>query len=194
MKAKLHEVKAEIQRRRHLSIPDQGRWLAAVLRGHCAYYGVPTNYYALDAFRSSSGSALASFAVATEPEVALQLEADESDYRSLATFCNHRSSPAEPTLPRHYPRQDPSAVIPPAGICAGGGPSPKARAVPTATFGDSRKAVSTGLALTQWLRLRRAPRCTRTRRVLPPGSPLARAPLPGKSHLARGKTSSPSRR
>lgn len=53
MKAKLHEVKAEMQRRRHLPIPDQGRWLAAVLRGHCAYYGVPTNYYALDAFRSS---------------------------------------------------------------------------------------------------------------------------------------------
>jgi hypothetical protein len=53
MKAKLHEVKAEMQRRRHFSITDQGRWLAAVLRGHCAYYGVPTNYYALDAFRSS---------------------------------------------------------------------------------------------------------------------------------------------
>lgn len=53
MAAKLHEVKAEMQKRRHQPIPDQGRWLAAVLRGHYAYYGVPTNYYALDAFRSS---------------------------------------------------------------------------------------------------------------------------------------------
>ncbi|HJX54114.1 MAG TPA: four helix bundle protein [Polyangia bacterium] len=53
MTAKLHEVKPEMQRRRHLPIPDHGRWLAAVLRGHYAYYGVPTNYYALDAFRSS---------------------------------------------------------------------------------------------------------------------------------------------
>jgi group II intron reverse transcriptase/maturase len=51
MTAKLHEVKAEMQRRRHHSIPDQGRWLAAVVRGHFAYYGVPTNYYPLDAFR-----------------------------------------------------------------------------------------------------------------------------------------------
>lgn len=53
MTAKLHEVKAEMQRRRHLPILDQGRWLEAVLRGHYAYYGVPTNYQALDAFRSS---------------------------------------------------------------------------------------------------------------------------------------------
>ena len=53
MAAKLHEVKAEMQKRRHQSIPDQGRWLTAVLRGHYVYYGMPTNYYALDAFRSS---------------------------------------------------------------------------------------------------------------------------------------------
>jgi RNA-directed DNA polymerase len=53
MTTKLHEVKAEMLRRRHLPIPDQGRWLAAVLRGHYAYYGVPTNYHALDAFRST---------------------------------------------------------------------------------------------------------------------------------------------
>jgi RNA-directed DNA polymerase len=53
MTAKLHEVKTEMQRRRELPIADQGRWLAAMLRGHYAYYGVPTNYYALDAFRSS---------------------------------------------------------------------------------------------------------------------------------------------
>lgn len=53
MTAKLHEVKAELQRRRHLPISVQGRWLASVVRGHIAYYGVPTNCHALDAFRSS---------------------------------------------------------------------------------------------------------------------------------------------
>jgi hypothetical protein len=53
MTAKLHEVKTEMQRRRHLPVSDQGRWLAAVLRGHYAYYGVPTNCRSLDAFRSS---------------------------------------------------------------------------------------------------------------------------------------------
>lgn len=53
MTAKLHEVSAEMQRRRHHSIADQGRWLGAVLRGYYAYYGVPTNHHALDSFRTA---------------------------------------------------------------------------------------------------------------------------------------------
>lgn len=51
MQAKLHEVKTELRRRRHLPIPEQGRWLASVLRGHCNYYAVPDNSDALRAFR-----------------------------------------------------------------------------------------------------------------------------------------------
>lgn len=51
MRAKLHEVKTELRRRMHSPIPDQGRWLASVLRGHCNYYAVPDNGKALDAFR-----------------------------------------------------------------------------------------------------------------------------------------------
>ena len=38
-------------RRRHQPIPEQGRWLASVLRGHGQYYGVPDNSQALCAFR-----------------------------------------------------------------------------------------------------------------------------------------------
>jgi len=49
--AKLREVKLELRRRLHDSIAVQGTWLAAVLRGHYAYYGVPTNIVALNAFR-----------------------------------------------------------------------------------------------------------------------------------------------
>jgi RNA-directed DNA polymerase len=41
MAAKLREVKADLMRRRHLPIPEQGRWLASVVRGHLAYYAVP---------------------------------------------------------------------------------------------------------------------------------------------------------
>ena len=52
MTAKLHEVSTEVQRRRHQSIPEQGRWLSAVVRSHVAYYGVPTNVHALCAFRT----------------------------------------------------------------------------------------------------------------------------------------------
>jgi RNA-directed DNA polymerase len=51
LQAKLRSVKAELMRRRHQPIPDQGRWLASVLRGHANYYGVPDNSEALLAFR-----------------------------------------------------------------------------------------------------------------------------------------------
>jgi len=51
MRAKLRSVKAELMRRRHLPIPKQGAWLASVVRGHLAYYAVPTNVLALAAFR-----------------------------------------------------------------------------------------------------------------------------------------------
>jgi RNA-directed DNA polymerase len=52
MRAKLREVKTELRQRRHLPIPEQGRWLASVLRGHCNYYAVPDNSAALRAFRN----------------------------------------------------------------------------------------------------------------------------------------------
>jgi RNA-directed DNA polymerase len=52
MRAKLREVKTELRRRRHLPIPEQGRWLASVMRGHLAYYAVPDNALAIRAFRA----------------------------------------------------------------------------------------------------------------------------------------------
>lgn len=52
MRAKLRALNVELKRRRHLPIPDQGRWLASVLRGHLAYYAVPGNSEAVKAFRT----------------------------------------------------------------------------------------------------------------------------------------------
>ena len=53
MRAKLHEVKAELRRRMHHPIPEQGAWLARVVRGHLAYYAVPDNSEALRAFANA---------------------------------------------------------------------------------------------------------------------------------------------
>ena len=50
MQAKLREVKSELMRRRHLPIPQQGKWLASVVRGHHGYYAVPTNASAISNF------------------------------------------------------------------------------------------------------------------------------------------------
>jgi hypothetical protein len=35
----------------HQPIPEQGRWLARVVRGYFAYYAVPTNRASISAFR-----------------------------------------------------------------------------------------------------------------------------------------------
>jgi len=49
--AKLASLSEEIRRRRHDAVTEQQSWLSQVLSGHYRYYGVPTNYPALDQFR-----------------------------------------------------------------------------------------------------------------------------------------------
>ena len=51
MMGKLKDIKAELRRRMHQPIPEQGKWLRQVVTGHFAYYAVPTNSRALSAFR-----------------------------------------------------------------------------------------------------------------------------------------------
>ena len=53
MKAKLQEVKWELRRRMHQPIPEQGKWLRQVVTGFFGYHAVPTNFVALEAFRST---------------------------------------------------------------------------------------------------------------------------------------------
>src|SRR6201993_684607 len=55
LQAKLNEVKAELKRRMHDPVPEQGQWLQAVVRGHIRYYGVPMNQPALTMFRFRVG-------------------------------------------------------------------------------------------------------------------------------------------
>jgi RNA-directed DNA polymerase len=50
---KLKEVSDELRRRWHAPIPEVGRWLAAVVRGHCQYYGIPGNSQAIRRFRDA---------------------------------------------------------------------------------------------------------------------------------------------
>jgi group II intron reverse transcriptase/maturase len=51
MRGKLKEIKEEMRQRMHQPIPEQGRWLAQVVRGYFAYHAVPTNSATIGAFR-----------------------------------------------------------------------------------------------------------------------------------------------
>jgi RNA-directed DNA polymerase len=55
LQAKLNAVKAELQRRMHAPIPEVGKWLQTVVRGHIRYYGVPMNNPAPSLFRFQVG-------------------------------------------------------------------------------------------------------------------------------------------
>lgn len=47
---KLKELRLEMWKRMHIPVPDQWRWLSAVLRGHYGYYGLTGNYRAMKRF------------------------------------------------------------------------------------------------------------------------------------------------
>ena len=51
VRAKLKEVKAELRRRMHGPIREQGAWLKQVVTGFCNYHAVPNNMRAIAAFR-----------------------------------------------------------------------------------------------------------------------------------------------
>jgi len=52
MQTTLRRVRDALMRRRHLSVPEQGRWLGAVVRGYFAYHAVPTNGRSLAVFHN----------------------------------------------------------------------------------------------------------------------------------------------
>ncbi len=53
LQAKLKEVRAELRRRLHDTVPEVGAYLRSVIRGHNRYYGVPMNGPALGTFREA---------------------------------------------------------------------------------------------------------------------------------------------
>ena len=52
---KLRQLRLECRRRMHTPLMDQHKWLTSVLRGHYAYYGVPSNSRSLSRFRWEVG-------------------------------------------------------------------------------------------------------------------------------------------
>ncbi len=50
LRAKLREVKEALRWRWHDPVPEVGRWLASIIRGHFNYYAVPLNSRAIGAF------------------------------------------------------------------------------------------------------------------------------------------------
>ena len=120
MRAKMRSLKEELRRRRHEPIPQQGRWLAQVLRGYFAYHAVPTNAKSLYAFRQHVIDLW-------RRSLRRRSQKDHTTWQRMT-----RLAAAFLPTPRvlhpwpddrfavNHPRWEPSARIGPARICAGG--------------------------------------------------------------------------
>jgi hypothetical protein len=120
MQAKLREVKAQLQSRRHAPPDEQGRWLGRVVAGYFEYYAVPTNTRAIGVFRDE---------VAKRWRQALRRRGSHrgAQWRHLHRHVAQWLPPARIQHPWpderflvNDPSQEPSAVVPHARICAGG--------------------------------------------------------------------------
>jgi len=106
MRAKLKSIYDRLKRDRHLPIPEQGRWLASVLRGHLAYYAVPGNGQAIQAFRYQVTRRWPKALPAAEPATSPQLGAHGSSRSTAAPTCQHLASIPRSALPRSYRNRD----------------------------------------------------------------------------------------
>jgi len=120
MRAKLREVKAVLKRRMHEPIPQQGRWLAQVIRGYFAYHAVPTNYQRLGAFHYH-------VTVLWRRTLRRRSQKDWTTWERVSRLARDYLPPPRILHPWpstrfavKHPRWEPGARIAPAGICAGG--------------------------------------------------------------------------
>ena len=110
MRAKVREVKISLIKHRDLPIPDQARWLASVLRGHCNYYAVPDNYEAISAFRQLLVRSWLKALRRRSQRSRFDLAADVLPRGTMATDRQHPAPLARASLLRQNPRQEPSAL------------------------------------------------------------------------------------
>ena len=122
MRAKLKQVKDDLRRRMHLPLPEQGRWLASVLNGHMAYYAVPGNIHAVAAFRRQVIRYWRHTLRRRSQKTRITWERMNRIAARWLPRVRIKHPYPDDRFAARYPRQEPSAVVPHAGICAGGRP------------------------------------------------------------------------
>jgi group II intron reverse transcriptase/maturase len=120
MRAKLKALKAELRRRMHEPIPEQGKWLAQVVRGYFAYHAVPTNFRRLNAFRHHIEALwLRTLRARSQKDRVTWVHMQRLAIAFLPPPRIRHPWPDTRFLVTH-PRWEPSARIGPARFCAGG--------------------------------------------------------------------------
>lgn len=120
LRTKLKSLTAELRRRMHEPIPEQGRWLAQAVRSYFAYHAVLTNFRRLSAFRYHLGSLwLRTLRARSQKDrmTRVHLHQLTTDFLPSPRIL-HRWPETRFLVKR--PRWKPSARIGPSRLCAGG--------------------------------------------------------------------------
>ena len=117
---KLRQVKETIKRMMHLPIQDQGAYLKAGGKRLSELLRRSNQQPGPQLLLPPCRLVLVPRAAAAKPDQAAYMEAYEAADGPLAATRPRQASTTRRAVPRHDPRWEPGAVVPLAGICAGG--------------------------------------------------------------------------
>ena len=120
MRTKLKSIKQGLRRRMHQPIPEQGKWLRAIVTGYYNYFAVPTASRAMRAFRHQ----------VTELWLRTLQRRGQKDLTTWERITKLAAAWLPKPAIRHpwpsarfavrHPRWEPYALIGPVRFCAGG--------------------------------------------------------------------------
>ena len=120
--AKLRAIKKELRCRMNESVPETGQWLRSVLQGYYHYFAVPNNLSALVSLRYQLGRAWLRMLRRRSQKARKHLSWEK--FKRIQEYWLPKPRIYHPwpnvRFRRQHLRQEPGAVIPHAGICAGG--------------------------------------------------------------------------
>ena len=120
MRATLKAIRAKLRSMMHDPVPKVGRWLGRVVQGYFNYFAVPGNSHRLCTFRYEVCRAWRRMLQRRSQRHNQSWERfGRLEKRYIPPFRNTHPYPDERFRVKH-PRQEPCAVVPLAGICAGG--------------------------------------------------------------------------
>ena len=121
MRATLKAIRAKLRSKMHDDVPSVGKWLGRVVQGYFNYFAVPGNAYRLCSFRSEICRTWRRMLKRRSQRHRLSWERfNRLVNRYIPPYRNTHPYPDQRFRVNH-PRQEPCAVVPLAGICAGGG-------------------------------------------------------------------------
>ena len=120
MRATLKVIRAKLRSMMHHPIPMVGRWLGSVVRGYFNYFAVPGNIYRLTSFRNEICRTWRRMLYRRSQRHRLSWKRfSQLEKRYIPPYRTLHPYPEQRFRVTH-PRQEPCAVMPLAGICAGG--------------------------------------------------------------------------